>query len=109
MRFLCHFFCHQPSSFFSSFGIGLCGGQQGSLQRAATARTADGKNGQNGRRHSLDRLYASMNKKKILEHKSCATSPPNPMLSPCLKREQQKQRNPAGGSGASNTDNDLNR
>jgi len=32
----------------------------GSLQRAATARTADGKTGPNVRRHSLDRLYASM-------------------------------------------------
>jgi hypothetical protein len=32
------------------------------LQRATTARTADGKAGQKVRRHSLDRLHASMNK-----------------------------------------------
>jgi len=43
-----------------TFGTGLGGGQKGNLQRAATARTADGKNGQNVRRHSLDRLNASM-------------------------------------------------
>jgi len=45
---------------------------KGSLQRAATARTADGKNGQNVHRHSLDRLYASMIKQKNphIEHAS---------------------------------------
>jgi len=43
---------------------GLGGGQKGNLQRAATARTADGKNGQNVRRHSLDMLNASMIKPK---------------------------------------------
>jgi len=37
---------------------------KGSLQRAATARTADGINGQNGRRHGLDGLYARMIKQK---------------------------------------------
>ena len=50
-------------------GIGLGGGQKGSLQRAATTRTAEGKNGGNVRRHSLDRLNASMIKpKKIILH-----------------------------------------
>jgi len=37
---------------------------KGSSQRAAIARTADGKHGQKVRRHSLDRLKASMNKQK---------------------------------------------
>ena len=37
---------------------------KGSLQRAATARTADGKTGRDVRCHSLDRLYASMIKQK---------------------------------------------
>jgi len=35
-----------------------------SLQRAATARTADGKNWVNVRRHYLYRSHASMNKQK---------------------------------------------
>jgi len=42
------------------------GGHKGSLQRAATARTADRKTGQNVRRHDLDRSYASMIKQKKL-------------------------------------------
>ena len=37
---------------------------KGSLQRAATARTADRKTGQNVRRHDLHRSNASMNKQK---------------------------------------------
>ena len=64
------FFCLSGSFVFFSFvislgathirGTGLGGGPKGSLQRAATAKTADGKTGQNVRRHSLDRLLASM-------------------------------------------------
>jgi len=47
-----------------SLGAGLGGGQRGSLQRAATARTADRKTGQNVRRHDLYRSNASMIKQK---------------------------------------------
>jgi len=39
---------------------------KGSLQRAATARTADRKTGQNVRRHDLDRSDSSMIKQKKL-------------------------------------------
>jgi len=42
----------------------------GSLQRAATARTADEKTGQKVRRHSLVRLYASMNKQEKISRSS---------------------------------------
>jgi len=45
-------------------GTGLGGGQKGSLQQAATARTADRKTGQNVRRHDLYRSNASMIKQK---------------------------------------------
>ena len=55
-----------------SFVISLVGtlpswdrpGRRGSLQRAATARTADRKIGQNVRRHDLCGSHASMNKRK---------------------------------------------
>jgi len=61
--FLCHFICY----FFgahSSLGIGLGGGHKGSLQRTTLARTAEGKTGQNLRRHDLYRSHASMDKQK---------------------------------------------
>jgi len=45
-------------------GTGLGGGQKERLQRAATARTVDGKSGQRVRRHSLVNLNASMIKQK---------------------------------------------
>jgi len=41
---------------------------KGSVQTAANVRTADGKNGQNVRRHSLHSLYASMVKQKKRTH-----------------------------------------
>ena len=42
----------------------VCAEGKGSLQRAATVRTADRKIGQNVRRHGLDRLNASTIKQK---------------------------------------------
>jgi len=63
------FFCSLFCSFLKllSRGTGLGGGQKGSLQRAATARTADGKTGQNVRRHDLYRSNASMIKQKKIK------------------------------------------
>jgi len=51
---LCYFLCR-----LFSLGTDLGRGQKGSLKRAATARTAGGKNGRKVRRHSIDRLDAS--------------------------------------------------
>jgi len=48
----------------TSLGTGLGGGQRGNSQRAATARTADRKTGQNVHRHDLYRSNASMIKQK---------------------------------------------
>jgi len=43
--FLCYFLCDLFGVHLLPFGAGLGGGQKGSLQRAATARTADVKTG----------------------------------------------------------------
>jgi len=60
--FLCHPLCHQSSFVFSWDKPGRRA--IGELATSATERTADGKYGQNVRRHSLDGLYASMIKQK---------------------------------------------
>ena len=49
---------------YSFLGQAWAEGKKGSLQRAATARTADRKTGQNVRRHDLYRSNASMIKQK---------------------------------------------
>ena len=52
---------------------------KGSLQRAATARTADRKTGQNVRRHDLYRSNASMIKQKKTASSSTTAAPSSSM------------------------------
>ena len=56
--------CEFPWAPLLFLGTGLGRVQKGSLQRAATGRTADRKTGQNVRRHDLYRSNASMIKQK---------------------------------------------
>ena len=53
-------------------GTGQGGGRKISLQCPLTEREADGQSGQNVRRHSLDRFYASISKQKQNQH--CGSS-----------------------------------